>query len=757
MKEMNNLKIVVVEDSPTQALQLQHVLEKVGFQVAAAGNGKEALSLLESGVSPKLVISDVLMPEMDGYELCKRLRADSRFRELPVILVTTLSDPKDVIRGLECGANNFIVKPYDEKHLVNRIHHLLSNFELRKNSKAEMGINVYFSGENYFITAERLQILDLLLSTYENAYHQNIELIMAQNELRDLNGRLEELVRDRTAALTEEIDERKRAEEALRASEVKYRRLFEAAKDGILILDADTGMIADVNPFLIELLGLSQEAFLGKAIWEIGFLSDIVANKANFLQLQKKGYVRYEDMPLEAADGRRLDVEFVSNTYEVSNRKVIQCNIRDITERKKAEKALDRIKNQYELILHSAGEGITGQDLEGKLTFVNPSAENMLGFTAKELIGKSSHVMLHHSRTDGAPYPEEACPFVRARREGKTYSDIDEVFWRKDGTSFPVEYIATPMIEGGSVTGVVVIFRDITQAKMLQEAEVSRLMADTANKAKSDFLANMSHELRTPLNSILGFSEVLVDELFGKLNAQQKEYTKDIYNSGKHLLDLINDILDLSKVESGKMELELSTFPLKDDLNAAINMFREKAMKHDLKLDIDIKPDADREIAADRRKFKQIMFNLLSNAVKFTPDGGSVQVTARKGIGDWGIGIENTGDRDLRLGVSEKGPIPVPQQPTPDRDFIEISVTDTGIGIKPDDMPKLFREFTQLESVYTKSIEGTGLGLVLTKRLVELHGGTIWGRSEFGKGSTFSFVIPISAEEKDDQDRSNTK
>jgi len=741
MKEENNLKILIVEDSPTQALQLQHTLEKSGYQVSAAVNGKEALILLEEGLRPTLVISDVLMPEMDGYKFCKQLRADERFKDIPVILVTTLSDPKDVIRGLECGANNFIVKPYDEKYLVNRIQYLFANFELRKNTKAEMGINVFFSGENYFITAERLQILDLLLSTYENAYHQNIELIQIQNELKNLNERLEELVRDRTAALTEEIDERKRAEEALRASEVKYRRLFEAAKDGILILDADTGMIADVNPFLVELLGLSQEAFLGKAIWEIGFLSDIVANKANFLQLQQKGYVRYEDMPLEAADGRRLDVEFVSNTYEVTNRKVIQCNIRDITERKKAEKALDRIKNQYELILHSAGEGITGQDLEGKLTFVNPSAENMLGFKAEELIGKSSHVMLHHSRTDGAPYPEEECPIVRACREGKTYSDIDEVFWRKDGTSFPVEYIATPMIEGGAVTGVVVIFRDITQAKMLQEAEVSRLTADTANKAKSDFLANMSHELRTPLNSILGFSEVLVDELFGTLNAQQKEYAKDIYSSGRHLLDLINDILDISKVESGKLELELSTFPLKVDLNAAMNMFREKVMKHNLKLELDIKPDADREIVADQRKFKQIMFNLLSNAVKFTPDGGSVQVTARR------VQSSKFNAQVHLIKNAERGTSNI----EPDADLIEISVTDTGIGIKTEDIPKLFKEFTQLESVYTKKIEGTGLGLALSKRLVELHGGMIWVESEFGKGSTFSFRIPVSAETTEKQ------
>jgi len=272
-----------------------------------------------------------------------------------------------------------------------------------------------------------------------------------------------------------------------------------------------------------------------------------------------------------------------------------------------------------------------------------------------------------------------------------------------------------------------------------QEAEYAKLQAFSANRAKSDFLANMSHELRTPLNSILGFSELLHDELFGKLNEKQKEYISDLYNSGKHLLSLINDILDLSKVESGKMELELSSFSLKDLLNAALIMFKEKAMRHGIKLGIEIEPGAEVEIQADERKLKQIMFNLLSNAVKFTPDGGSVHVAARRVVRDWGLGVSKAGIRDQGLGI---GLIPNNQSPTPDRDFVEISVTDTGIGIREEDILKLFKEFIQIESAYSRNYEGTGLGLVLTKKLVELHGGKIWVESEPGKGSKFLFFIP---------------
>jgi signal transduction histidine kinase len=239
--------------------------------------------------------------------------------------------------------------------------------------------------------------------------------------------------------------------------------------------------------------------------------------------------------------------------------------------------------------------------------------------------------------------------------------------------------------------------------------ELGRLyqQLEAANRHKSEFLASMSHELRTPLNAIIGFSEVLLDRLFGDLNAKQEEYLQDVLESGRHLLSLINDILDLSKVEAGRMELEVGRFALPEILENGLTMVRERAGRHGIALSLDVDQGID-GIEADERKVKQVVFNLLSNAVKFTPDGG--QVGIRAGMDDAGVWI---------------------------------TVWDTGIGIAPENQGRIFEEFQQAAAGKERR-EGTGLGLALSRRLVELHGGRIWVDSELGKGSTFVFTLPVS-------------
>ncbi|RJQ30395.1 MAG: response regulator [Peptococcaceae bacterium] len=220
------VEILIVEDSLTQAERLKNILEGNGFRVSVAYEGKEALALMQNH-RPVIVISDVVMPGMDGYELCRQIGNNADFNDIPVILLTALSDPSDVIKGLQCGASNFITKPYDERYLLARINHVFANLNLRKTAKAEMGINIFFHGKNYYINSDRLQILDLLLSMYESAYQKNTELVKVRNELRGLNEQLEQRVAERTALLTGEIARREKVEEELRQSHGKLQSILE--------------------------------------------------------------------------------------------------------------------------------------------------------------------------------------------------------------------------------------------------------------------------------------------------------------------------------------------------------------------------------------------------------------------------------------------------------------------------------------------------------------------------------------------------
>src|SRR6185312_10665369 len=249
----------------------------------------------------------------------------------------------------------------------------------------------------------------------------------------------------------------------------------------------------------------------------------------------------------------------------------------------------------------------------------------------------------------------------------------------------------------------------IHNARVYQQLEQKTRELEVASQHKSEFLASMSHELRTPLNAVIGFSDVLLDRMFGELNERQDEYVRDIRNSGRHLLDLINEILDLSKVEAGRMELDLDPLSIEDLLEHGVAMVRERAHRHGIAVHVDIQPHLGTAYG-DELKLKQVVVNLLSNAVKFTGDGGSVTVTATR------AGNE-----------------------------AHVSVRDTGIGIDASERERIFEAFQRGGRPARTSAEGTGLGLTLSKRIVELHGGHMWMESELGVGSTFSFAIPLAA------------
>lgn len=445
---VSELTILIAEDSAVQAESLRRVLVSDGYTVVVARNGAEGL-LKAKEMKPDLIVSDINMPLMSGFEFCKQIKANAETASTPVILLTALSDPTDVISGLECGADNFIVKPYNGAHLLSRIRKIVDGREGAGTLETDKGVEVRFSGHSYFITAERKQILDLLMSTYENAILKNAELIKIQEEREVLNEELEQKV---------------------------------------------------------------------------------------------------------------LSIQTMN----------------------------------------------------------------------------------------------------------------DELILRR------------------------------------QEAEEARHLAEKATLAKSQFLATMSHELRTPLNSINGFSEVLFDETYGPLNEKQKKYLTNVLTSGQHLLLLINQILDMAKVESGKMSVELTTLKTKRLILQTSHLIEDLARKKNIEILVDIDEDLP-DIQGDELKFKEILLNLLSNAVKFTPEDREIGIRAKS------VGNE-----------------------------IEVVVWDKGIGIEAANLTKVFEGFFRVDSPYSRVTEGTGLGLPLAKKLVELHGGRLWLESPgLGQGTSVRLTLPV--------------
>jgi len=271
----------------------------------------------------------------------------------------------------------------------------------------------------------------------------------------------------------------------------------------------------------------------------------------------------------------------------------------------------------------------------------------------------------------------------------------------------------------------------------IQERVRAQDAAETASRAKSEFLANMSHELRTPLNHVIGFSEIVLGQHFGPLNEVQQEYLEDVLHSSRHLLSMINDLLDLSKIEAGRMELELVPVDLRNLLISSVNAFRQQAAGRGIRLDMAL-DGVNGQIRADESKLKQILYNLLSNAIKFTPKGGGVKLDARM-LTDGGD-IADNGKKDPHR------PPPAGRQPSQgiDGPLVWVAICDTGIGIAPEDQDRIFNRFTQLDRKRRPPSPGSGLGLSLTRSLVEKHGGRIWVESDGEeRGSTFHFVLPV--------------
>ncbi|MCP4592820.1 MAG: response regulator, partial [bacterium] len=382
----------------------------------------------------------------------------------------------------------------------------------------------------------------------------------------------------------------------------------------------------------------------------------------------------------------------------------------EASERKRAEEQVKRLSREVKLILDSAGEGIYGLDSAGKTTFINPAAARMVGWEVGELVGQPPHDVLHHTKPDGSPYAREECPIYAAFRDGDVHHVDDELFWKRDGTSFPVEYTSTPLLEHGELTGAVVVFRDIRERKQA-ETELLRAKeaAEAGNRSKSEFLANMSHEIRTPMNGIIGMTELTLGT---QLTTEQRECLNTVMGCSNALLTLLNDILDLSKIEAGRTELEKTDFELATVMNAVADLASNLAREKGLELVCHVDPAIPNRLLGDPARLRQVLVNLSGNAVKFTEQG------------------------EVEISVEQ-------ESRTNDHVTLLFSVRDTGIGIPADHLDSVFDRFTQADGATTRRYGGTGLGLTISKQVVDLMSGAIWVESELNRGSTFRFRVSL--------------
>lgn len=838
--------LLIVDDNQDNLSVLANILENHGYRVCQARSGPASLEAIQEEL-PDLILLDIMMPEMDGYEVCRRLKADSRARDIPVIFLTALNSLENKRQAFESGGVDYISKPFQEEEILlrvathislyrlraalqqknqhyqealeqklkaeNRIHHLnavlrslrdvnqLIGQESRKedliHKACQMLVDhpgysqvwiallendggIHFLShagfqqentralhawltENRPLTCAHSVLLGENEALFEHPeqqcsgcplasahqqsaclvgpmiFHKRFYGLLAVSMPREFAADSEEqelfreLRNDLGVALyrLENEQARHEMENALKRERDRAQLYLDLA--GVMFLALDTqGTILMTNRKTCEILDCRENSIVGLN-WFEHFLPEEVREEVRrvFQQLMNNEVepVEYVENLVCCRGGREKVIAWHNTVLrdDIGNIIGTLSSGEDITERKRSEQALRDSEQQYRQLVETLQEGVWVIDKQAKTSFVNPRMAEMLGYEVEDMRGRSVFDFM------GAEARQQCEHYLQRRYQGIA-EQHDFEFRRRDGSLLYASLETSPFFDKeGNYAGTLAAVADISARRQAEEAlrrnerELENKVAHRTRelkqlnvrlqqlaKLKDEFLASMSHELRSPLNVILTGVEMLQEGIYDPLNARQAETVARIGESGSHLLGLINDILDVSKIEAGKLELDLKPVDPLEICQVCLNLIQDAARKKQLHLENNCRAEAVK-FQADPRRLKQILLNLLSNAVKFTPAGGH-------------IGLEFRNDPENRQ--------------------VQFTVWDTGIGIAENLMDRLFQPFVQLDSRLSRGYEGTGLGLVLVKSLADLHGGSVNLQSEVNRGSRFTVRLPWQLDDK---------
>jgi len=668
--ENKKIKILAIDDNRDNLITLKAIISEVIPQsviyVELSGQGGIESARIND---PDVILLDIVMPGLDGYEVCKILKADEQLSETPVIFLTALKgDKQSRILALEAGAEAFLAKPVDSTELKAQILAMLKIKEAATYKKDK-----------------RQQLEELVQKRTEELKSANIA---ALNLLEDLNN---------------ENEIRKQSELELKRSEEKFRIIFQNNAVVKLIIDPENGNIVDANHAASAFYGWPVETLQKMNISQINTLQpeDIMKEMERARTMDKK----YFEFGHRKADGSLVDVEVFSSCIKIGNKEFLYSIIHDITDKKKAEEKLKLLNRAVE----ASSVSVVITDAEGQISYVNPYFTKLTGYTHEEARGKNPQLL--KSGNQPKTFYEELWNTILSGNEWtgefNNRKKNGELFWEKA--------IISPILNSeGKVTNFIAIKEDITERKkMLEDLVAAKEHAEESDRLKSAFLANMSHEIRTPMNGILGFSELLKEP--GLTGEEQQEYIRIIQKSGVRMLNIINQIVDISKIEAGLMTLDIKESNINEQIEYIYTFFKPEAETKGIKLSFRNKlPAKDAIIQTDREKLYAILTNLIKNAIKYT----------MVGFIEFGYKIVET-----QCIAS-----------------LQFYVKDSGIGVPKDRQEAIFERFIQADIEDRMAYQGAGLGLAITKAYVEMLGGKIGVESEEGVGSTFYFTLPYNTE-----------